>query len=67
MTLGEKILATEPTLIGAADGSWLAVAGEGAIVRVGVMGQTQEAARVRFKEALTRFAAAVEGAGGKST
>lgn len=50
----------EPIFRATADGSWLAIAGPGAPVRVGVIEPTQEQARVRFGEALDRVAAALE-------
>lgn len=53
------LLEIEPTLVEADDGSWLAVAGKGSPVRVGVIESTREAARERFQEALSRVVEAL--------
>jgi hypothetical protein len=50
-----SILALQPTLIPASDGSWIARAGDESPVCVGAMGPTEEAARERFAEALARL------------
>jgi hypothetical protein len=51
-----SILSIQPTMIAVADGTWLAIAGPGAGVRVGVVEPTQAQARLRFGEALHRVA-----------
>jgi hypothetical protein len=54
--LAQKIASIEPTMIRAADGSWLAVAGPGKPIRCGVFGPSREAAEARFHEAITAAA-----------
>ena len=49
-----------PMMIPAADGSWLAVAGPDAPIRVGALEPTQQEARLRFAEAVQRSAVALE-------
>jgi hypothetical protein len=55
------IMNIHPRLVEAADGSWLAIAG-GAPIRLGVVGETADEARLRFGEALAQRADLAEGA-----
>lgn len=60
MTSAQEIMEIKPTFIPVSDGTWLAVAGPTAIVRVGALEDTQDAARASFEAALQRFADALE-------
>lgn len=60
MVTVRMVRSIEPTLINASDGSWLAIAGPGAPVRVGAFGATEDDARHQFQTALERVARALE-------
>lgn len=55
----KSIMETEPTVINTQDGSWLAVAGPGAPIRVGAFGSTESDARLGFQVALERVVRAL--------
>jgi hypothetical protein len=50
----------EPHLIERRTGGWLAVTEDGSPVQIGVVGDTEDEARERFREALARWRAAYE-------
>jgi hypothetical protein len=56
----ETITELEPRLIERRSGGWLAVTDDDSPVRVGVVGDTEDEARERFREALVRWRAAYE-------
>ncbi len=56
----ETITGMEPHLIERRCGGWLAVTDDDSPVRVGVVGDTEDEARERFRDALARWRAAYE-------
>jgi hypothetical protein len=54
------ILNMKPTVLAAADGWWLAVAGPEAPVRMGVLEPSEAEARLRFEDAKQRLVDALE-------
>lgn len=53
---GEIILKIQPELLKRAIGGWLAVSPKKALLRIGVIGLTEEEARAKFSEALKKWA-----------
>jgi hypothetical protein len=61
MTIQAEMVTTlEPQLIERRNGGWLAVTDDDSPVRVGVIGDTEEEATERFREALARWRTAYE-------
>ena len=56
----ETVTTLEPQLIERRTGGWLAVTDDTSPVQVGVVGDTEDEARERFREALARWRTAYE-------